>query len=106
MLPYSQYCYAAALPSQQAADFVEGLNQALLYMGGLPKAILSDNLKSYVTRADRFEPDFNALCAQLSAHYQIGLQAARVRKPKDKASVENMVSNVYRGIYAILRGQA
>jgi transposase len=106
VLPYSQYCYAAALPSQQAADFVEGLNQALLYMGGLPKAILSDNLKSYVTRADRFEPDFNALCAQLSAHYQIGLQAARVRKPKDKASVENMVSNIYRGIYAILRGQA
>jgi len=103
VMPHSQYTFAIALPSQRVADFVYGLNQAFLFFGCLPKVLLSDNLKSYVTRADRYEPKFNALCVQLAAHYQIDLQATRVRKPKDKASVENMVSTVYTRIYAPLR---
>lgn len=105
VLPYSQQTFATALPSQKVVDFITGLNEALLYFGKLPKAILSDNLKSYVTRSDRYEPHFNELCSQLAAHYEIDLQATRVGKPKDKASVENMVSNVYRRIYAPLRNE-
>ena len=103
--PYSHYTFAIALPSQKVLDFIHGINEALLYFGGVPQAILSDNLKSYVTRASRYEPDFNDLCVQLSAHYQCDLQATRVAKPRDKASVENMVSTVYRRIYAPLRDQ-
>ena len=105
VFPHSQYTFAIALDSQKVHNFIHGLNQALLFFGGLPQVILSDNLKSYVTRADKYEPDFNELCVQLSAHYQIDLSATRVGKPKDKASVENMVSNVYRRIYAPLRNE-
>ena len=65
--------------------------------------VLSDNLKSYVTRADRYDPTFNDLCVQLAAHYQLDLDATRAGKPKDKASVENMVSTIYSRIYAPLR---
>jgi len=105
VLPHSQHTFAIALASQQVADFVYGLNQAFLFFEKLPKVILSDNLKSYVTRADRYDPQFNELCIQLAAHYQIDLQATRVRKPKDKASVENMVGTVYTRIYAPLRNE-
>jgi len=103
VFPHSQYTFAIALASQQVTDFIHGLNQAFLFFAALPKAILSDNLKSYVTKADRYDPDFNELCRQLAAHYQIDLTATRVGKPQDKASVENMVSTVYRRIYAPLR---
>ena len=103
VFPYSQYTFAIALDSQKIENFIHGLNQALLFFGGLPKAILSDNLKAYVSKPDRYEPDFTQLCEQLAAHYQVDLQATRVGKPKDKASVENAVSQAYRRIYAPLR---
>ncbi len=105
VMPYSHYTFAIALNSQKVGDFIRGLNQSLLFLGRLPKVILSDNLKSYVTRSDRYEPKFNELAGQLGAHYGIDLQATRPRKPKDKASVENMVSTVYRRIYAPLRNE-
>lgn len=105
VMPHSQQTFAIALPSQKVEDFVHGLNQTLLYFGRLPRIILSDNLKSFVTRSDKYEPKFNDLCVQLSAHYQVDLQAARPRKPKDKASVENMVKTSYTRIYAPLRNE-
>lgn len=105
VFPHSQYTFAIALPSQRVGDFIHGLNQAFLFFAGLPQALLSDNLKSYVTRADRYDPTFNELCVQLAAHYQIDLSATRVGKPQDKASVENMVGTVYQRIYAPLRNE-
>lgn len=106
VFPHSQYTFAIALPSQKVGDFVHGLNQAFLFFTGLPQGILSDNLKSYVIKADKYDPEFNELCVQLAAHYQIDLSATRVGKPKDKASVENMVGTVYGRIYAPLRNEA
>ena len=105
VMPHSQYTFAIALPSQKTGDFIAGLNAALVYFGKLPQIILSDNLKAFVIRADRYEPQFNDLCVQLATHYSIHLQATRAAKPKDKASVENMVSTIYNRIYAPLRNE-
>ncbi len=105
VMPHSHYSFAFAVPSQQIPDLVHGLNQALLFFGKVPKVLLSDNLKSYVTKSDRYEPTFTELCQQLGAHYQFDLQATRVAKPKDKASVENMVGTVYNRIYGPLRNE-
>ena len=103
VMPHSQYTFVIAVDSQCIADFIDAINSAFEYLEGLPKVLLSDNLKSYVTRANRYEPTFTQLCEQMAAHYQIDMQAARVRKPKDKASVENAVTNAYRRVYAPLR---
>lgn len=103
VMPHSQHTFAIALPSQCTADFVHGLNEALRFFGGLPKVILSDNLKAFVIRADRYEPDFNDVCVQLANHYQLDLQATRVASPKDKASVEGAVRISYSRLYAPLR---
>lgn len=105
VLPHSQYTFAIALESQKIPQFIEGLNKALLFIGGVPEILLSDNLHSYVKRTDRYEPDFTEMCVQLSVHYQVELQATRVAHPKDKASVENMVSTVYNRLYGPLRNR-
>jgi len=103
VLPYSQYSFAVAVPSQKTSDFIEAINQTFLYFGKLPKVVLSDNLKAFVVQSNRYQPKFNELCIQLATHYKIDLEAARVRKPKDKASVENMVRTIYSRVYAPLR---
>jgi len=40
VLPFSQHSFCIALQSQGLPDFIHGLNQALLFLGGLPKVIL------------------------------------------------------------------
>jgi transposase len=104
-LPFSSYSMALALPSQKQSDFVLGINWMLKKLGALPKALKMDNLKSGVIKASRYEPDFNELLVQLAEHYGLVLKATRVRKPKDKSSVENAVLQVYRNVHARLRNQ-
>lgn len=104
-MPYSAYTFACAVPSQKQEDFITGINAALLYMGGLPKVIQSDNLKSFVIKADRYEPTFNQLCVQMSSYYGVEIEATRSGKPKDKASVERHVAIVYNRIFAPLRDE-
>ena len=104
-LPASGYTYAVAVPSQRQEDFVMAINGAIKYIGGLPRVIVSDNLKSFVIKADRYEPTFNELSLQLASHYGVELQATRAGKPKDKAHVERHVAIVYNKIYGPLRDE-
>jgi len=103
VLPCSQKTFAIALASQSTKDFVYGITQALEYFGGVPQYMISDNLKAYVTKANRYEPQYNNLSVQLAEHYGMDMQATRVAKPQDKASVENMVKTVYTRLYAPIR---
>lgn len=103
VMPHSGYTCAVALPSQKVGDFIKGINTIFKQLGSLPQVVLSDNLKSFVTKSNRYEPTFNEACVQLATHYQIDLEATRVAKPKDKGSVENGVTQVYRQLYAPLR---
>jgi transposase len=104
-LPYSSFTHAYAVPSQKQADFVTAINEALRYIGGTPTVLTSDNLKSYVSKADRYEPKFTDFCSQMGSWYTMELDATRAGKPKDKANVERHVSIVYNQIYAPLRDQ-
>jgi transposase len=104
-MPHSQLSFAVAVPSQKIPDFISGINAVFRFLGGVPKVLLSDNLRSFVKRSNRYEPTFTQLCEQMAAHYGIDLDAARVRKPKDKASVELSVKLVYQNVYAPLRNQ-
>jgi transposase len=105
VLPYSNYTYVEALRSQKQDEFVSGLSNALHYMGGVPQSIKCDNLRSAVTKANRYEPTFTEAMDFFAQHYGLTVMAARVRKPRDKASVESAVSITYKRIYAPLRDQ-
>jgi transposase len=105
IMPHSQYTFAIALPSQKTADFVYGITEALRFMGGLPETIVSDNLKAFVIKPDRYEPDFNEIIVQLGLHYELHIEATRPARPKDKASVENAVRTAYTRLYAPLRNK-
>jgi len=43
--------------------------RALQFLGGAPCAIVPDNLKSGVKRAQRYEPGLNPRCQDFAEHY-------------------------------------
>lgn len=102
-LPYSGLIFYYAVPTQRIIDFTEAINAALLYFCGVPQTILCDNLRTAVSRSDRYEPQFTDLCYQLSDHYLTTFSATRPYKPRDKAMVEKAVNLLYKSAYAPLR---
>jgi transposase len=56
-----------------------------------------------VTKPCRYDPELNRSYAELAEHYGVAVVPARVRKPRDKAKVENAVLQVSRWILARLR---
>ena len=104
-LPYSHYIYAEALRSQKQEDFINGLRHALEFIGGVPQSIKCDNMRTAVVRSNRYEPQFTEAMEYMAAHYGTTILTARVRKPRDKGSVEKAVDVSYKRIYAPLRHQ-
>jgi transposase len=102
-LPYSGLIFCIAVDSQKTHDFLDACNHMLPYVGGVTETILCDNLRTAVTKSDRYEPTFTDLCYQLSEHYETTFSATRPSKPRDKAMVEKAVNLVYRYVYAPLR---
>lgn len=103
ILPNSQYTYVEASYSQKREDMITSMGNALVYYGGVPKAIVSDNLKSAVTRASKYEPDINRSFKDFARHYNCVINPTRSYAPQDKALVENAVQLAYQRIYYPLR---
>lgn len=102
ILGWSQYTYVEAMQSQTAEEFIAACENALHHFGGVPMAIVPDNLKSAVFKANNYEPTLNENFKAFSEHYGTSILPARSRKPQDKAHVENMVKIVYQRIYSEL----
>ncbi len=105
VLGASSYVYAEATWTQQLADFVGSTVRALEYIGGVPGALVIDNLKAGVTKADRYEGDVNRTYEEMAQHYSTVVLPTRPYKPKDKAKVEVSVQVVQRWILARLRNR-
>jgi hypothetical protein len=50
ILPASHYTYVEASKSQKKEDFIASVNRCLLYFGGVPRSLVTDNLKSAVSK--------------------------------------------------------
>jgi transposase len=99
MLGCSLLTYVEATHSQCKEDFISACENAFYYYGGVPRAMVSDNLKAAVTRAGRYESVLNEEFERFAEHYGVAVVPARVRKPKDKSPVENAVKLTYKDIF-------
>ena len=102
ILGCSQLTYVEAVASQRRQDFIGACENALQYFGGVPAAIVPDNLKSAVTKSSKYEPTINEAFADFAEHYGTAVLPARVYRPRDKSLVEGMVKIVYNRIYTQL----
>jgi len=105
-LPASAYLYAEAVPDQSLEHWLGAHVRTFQAIGGVPAIVRPDNLKSAVSRACRYDPEVNRAYAELAEHYGVAVIPTRVRRPRDKASVETHVGIVERQILARLRDQS
>ncbi len=99
----SGYLYAEATLAQDLASWIGAHVRMLEAYGGSPAIWVPDNLKSGVTRADRYEPEVHRTYAELARHYGAVVIPARAHHPRDKARVEVSVLLAERWIVAVLR---
>ena len=103
ILGASQLTYVEATASQRQEDFIQCCENALHYYGGVPQAIVPDNLKPAVIKSSKYEPTLNETYDHFAYHYSTAVLPARAYKPKDKSLVEGAVKIAYQRIYAELR---
>jgi len=103
VLGASSLTYAEATWTQTLPDWIGAHKRAFRYFGGVTAMIVSDNLKSGITKACFYEPNVNRTYQGMADHYDTAIIPARPKKPKDKAKVEVGVQVATRWVIAKLR---
>ncbi|GEB78528.1 IS21 family transposase [Sporolactobacillus inulinus] len=102
-LPCSLLSYAEATLSMDLHSWIIAHRHAYEYFGGVTQIVVPDNLKTSVTKHTRKELILNPAYREMADYYHTVVMPARVRTPKDKASVESSVGILSTWIIAALR---
>ena len=94
VLPASRHCFAWPLLRQTLAESIAGLEAAWRFFGGVPKRVILDNFPAAIAGPDALEPRPTRGFLEYSQERGFFIDAARVRKPKDKPHVERSVQYV------------
>lgn len=101
----SNYTFAEATWTQSLPDWIGSHSRAFAFFGGVTGMVVSDNLKSGITKACFYEPKVNRTYSDMAGHYGTAIVPARPYKPRDKAKVEVGVQVAQRWIMAGLRNR-
>lgn len=104
-LPCSGYSYVEAFLNREQESWTAAHIHAFEFFGGTPRILTPDNLKTGVDNPNRRALAINKSYQELAEHYGCAVIPARVRKPKDKPSVEGTVGKISTWIIAALRNQ-
>ncbi len=105
VLGMGNYTCAEATWDQTFKNRIASHINAFQYFQGIPRLLVPDNLKSAMTRPNRYDPDINPTCYEMALHYGTVIFPAHVRKPMDKAKAEVGVRIVERWILTALRNR-
>jgi len=101
----SSFTFAEATLSQTSPEWIRSHVHMWEYFGGVTEILVPDNLRSGVTKSDRYEPLLNESYSDMAMHYGTCIIPARVKTPRDKAKVEANVLVAERWILARLRNR-
>jgi len=102
-LPCSQLFYVEGSYRMDLPSWIKLHQHTFDYFGGVPKIVVPNNLKTGVTKHTSKELILNKTYAEMARHYDAIITPARVRAPRDKASVEGSVNIVTTWIIQALR---
>lgn len=101
----SSFTYAEAFWSENCEAWCMGHADAFAYMGGVSEIVVPDNPRAAVNKPSQYEPDVHADFHYMAKFFGTAVIPARVRKPRDKATVEAAVKVATMWIVAALRGR-
>ncbi len=96
ILCFSQKMFALAARDEKKDNWLYCHRRMFEFYGGCAKVLVPDQLKNGVVKSHRYDPDLNPDYIEMARHYGVAVVPARVRKPKDKALVENAVGIIMR----------
>ena len=102
VLGASSYVFAQATWTQSLPDWIAAHVNMLASIGGVPRQIVSDNLRAGITRACFYEPLVNRTYADMASHYGTAVIPARPYKPRDNAVAKSVTRARSSGNMSIL----
>jgi transposase len=78
VLGVSNYTYAEATWTQGLSDWIGSHTRSFAFFSGVPAMVVSDNLRSGITKACFYEPAVNRSCAEIAAHCDTAIVPARL----------------------------
>ncbi len=105
VLGASNFTFAEATRTQRGPDWIASHVRAFQFFGGVPEAVVPDQLRSGVSVPCRYEPGIQRTYEEMAAHYNTTVLPARPAHPRDKAKVEVAVQIAERWILARLRNE-
>ena len=103
-LPFSRFAFVEPALDMKQDTWLRAHVSMFAWFGGSVPRIVPDNLKTGVIKHPaEGEVVLNDAYRELAAHYSAAVLPGRVKKPKDKASVENTVGNIATWVIASLR---
>lgn len=103
ILSFSGLAFARATSDMKMANWIDCHIKMYEYFKGVSKILVSDNLKTGVTKHSKDEIVINKTYEDMAEYYGTVIIPARVRKPRDKSKVENTVYRLEVDILARLR---
>lgn len=106
-LPFSRYAFVEPALDMRESTWLACHVAMFEWFGGSTPRLVPDNLKTGVTSHPRQgEVVLNERYRALADHYSTAVLPGRVRRPKDKASVENTVWHVTMALVGAMRDRA
>jgi len=99
----SSYTYAEAFANESSESWCNGHANAFAFFAGCSELIIPDNAKGVVTKPSIYEPDLNPDFQHMAEFFGAAVIPARVKRPRDKATVEAAVRVATMWIIAALR---
>jgi transposase len=94
VLSHSRKGYSEAVYRQTTDSFIACLENAFHHFGGLPQALVPDNLKAGVEKADWYDPELNPKLRAFADHYGLAILPTRPRTPRHKGKIESGIGYV------------
>ena len=94
VLSCSRKGYSEAVDRQTSDNFLRCLENAFTHFGGVPRALVIDNLRAAVKHADWFDPELSPKVASFAAHYGTAVLPTRPRMPRHKGKIERGIGYV------------
>jgi hypothetical protein len=94
VLVHSRHQYVHITFSQKLPNLINGLEDAWIWFGGVPRRVCLDNLKAAINKADRYDPVFQRTFEEYARHRGFVIDATRSRDPTGKPVVERGVPYV------------
>ena len=69
VLPASSYLYAQPFADMKMESWIEGHVKTFEFFGGVPQLLVSDNTKTAVTKASRYETELNKTYCEMAQFY-------------------------------------